>query len=121
MATLPIGSTVWGDRGIRCQVIGAFRDIETGQIKIKVHCPTGERFISPSDIRGCEPPPRPIQVGDRVRLKNTLLTYVVNRIYPVRCGKNSDGDWDYEDYCKLTSQSGTIATWKLIQLEKIKD
>lgn len=107
-----VGSIVWGDRGIRCEVIGAFKDTQTGQIKIKVTCPGGDRLISPEQIKGIES--NAIQVGDRVRLKNSDRHYSVTRIYPVRAGKDSAGEWITEAYCSLEPK----ATWKLNQLEK---
>ena len=107
---LNVGDRVWGKAGIKCEVLG-FAGFENS-IQIKIRCPGGDRLISPADIRGHEQPP--IQVGDRVRLKDTDRHYTVTEIFSVRAGKGSDGEWITEDYCSLSPQ----ATWKLNQLEK---
>lgn len=111
---LNVGDRIWGEAGIKCEVLG-FAGFENS-IQIKIRCPGGDRLISPEQIKGIE---SPIQPGDRVRLKNTDRHYVVTRIYPVRAGKDPAGEWITEAYCSLTTEAGTPATWKLIQLEKM--
>jgi hypothetical protein len=60
--------------------------------------------------------PKTIQFGDRVRLKNTALEFVVVEIYDHFMGLE-DGERTYETWAKLTTEDGRPAHWKLNQLE----
>jgi hypothetical protein len=61
-------------------------------------------------------PPDP---GDRVKLKNTKLEYVITKIYDHFMGLQ-DGEPSYEQWAKLRANDGNPAQWKLNQLEKIQ-
>lgn len=114
--TYPIGSQVWGDRLIKCEVLKVQRQKSTGDVRYWVRCPDGDRYITPEQIRGHDPP-KCITTGSRVRLKNTNRAYTVKSIYAVRFSKEGDT----EDYCKLVTETKTAATWKLKQLELLED
>jgi hypothetical protein len=65
------------------------------------------------------PDPRPIQVGDRVRHRQTGQVFIVAELYSHYVGLNSDDERTYEQWAKLTTEDGKPAHWKVQQLEVI--
>jgi hypothetical protein len=63
--------------------------------------------------------PKPIQTGDRVRLKNTALEFLVIETYAHFMGW-VDGDRTYEAWARLQTSDGKPAHWKLSQLEVLQ-
>ncbi|NJK29796.1 MAG: hypothetical protein HC940_06425 [Acaryochloris sp. SU_5_25] len=121
--SLMVGSIVWGESGTRCELIGAFRDSQTGEIKLKVRCPDGDRFIAPEQIKGhasLKPPEaRAPKVGDLVRLKHTTLEYTLAELFEYHYW--IDGEHCTELWARLRTLEGKPATWKLNQLKTILD
>jgi hypothetical protein len=126
--TMPsIGQWVWGDRMNPCQVVDIGTKRSTGQTMLKVLCPQGSRVIPLDSVKGVASTkpnllvmPRPMQVGDRVRLKKTQLEFTVVEIYSVRDGSDN-GEPTFEQWAKLQTDDGRPAHWKLRQLEVIYD
>jgi hypothetical protein len=118
-----IGSWVWGEALNPCQVVGIGSRRSTGQTMLKVLCPRGSRVIPLESVRGVaqQKPnllvmPRPVQVGDRVRHKQTQHEFTVVELYQHYMGLE-DGDRTYETWAKLTTDDGRPAHWKLGQLQ----
>ncbi len=63
--------------------------------------------------------PRPLEVGDRVRLKNTERQYTITELYDHFMGLDSNDERTYEQWARLKTDDGKPANWKLRQLEKI--
>jgi hypothetical protein len=110
---LALGDRVWGETGVRCEVLGFAPTSHV--IAIKVRCPKGDRFITPDQIRGVEPP-RLISVGDQVRLKGTKRTYAVLALRQVKSGIR-DGEFEFETWATLRPRRGGTVHWKVCQLE----
>lgn len=120
-----VGEWVWGEALNPCQVVAIGSKRSTKQTMLKVLCPQGARVIPLELIRGVaqQKPnllvmPRPIQVGNRVRHKQTGLSYTVIDIYDHFMGW-VDGERTYEQWAKLQTTDGKPATWKLSQLEAL--
>jgi hypothetical protein len=65
------------------------------------------------------PAPRPIQVGDRVRHKQTGHLFTVVELYSVRCDRDENDEPFFESLARLKTAGGKPAHWKLSQLEVI--
>ena len=100
--TYPIGSKVWGDRGIRCEVLKIQRNKKTGAIRYQVRCPQGNRFVSSDDIHGYERPPHEPRfcLNERIYDKRfhsgspKQIVAIENSCYRVRCSdKHLGGTW----------------------------
>jgi D-serine deaminase-like pyridoxal phosphate-dependent protein len=120
-----IGQWVWGEALNPCQVVAIGSKRSTGQTMLKVCCRQGARVIPLESVKGVaqQKPnllvmPRPIQIGDRVRLKGTQAEYVVIEIYSHFMGWE-DGDRTYEQWARLQTDNGKPATWKIQQLEAV--
>jgi hypothetical protein len=126
MSTPPsIGHWVWGEALNPCQVIAIGAKRSTGQTMLKVLCPQGSKVISLESVKGVvvtKPnllvTTRPIQVGDRVKLKNTNRFYTIIEVFEVPYWIN--GDRTVEMWARCQIVEGRMATWKLGQLETIK-
>jgi hypothetical protein len=111
----PVGALAWGRSGVGC-IIEA---LEANRIILKT--PSGLKRVPFDAVIRWELPavPKPIQIGDRVRLKNTALEFVVVEIYDHFMGLE-DGERTYETWAKLTTEDGRPAHWKLNQLEVLQ-
>jgi D-serine deaminase-like pyridoxal phosphate-dependent protein len=109
----PIGAIAFGKSGAGYPVIEVRPD------RIVLKRADGPWAVSPMAIVRWElPAPRPIQPGDRVRLKGTQAEYVVIELYQHFMGLE-DGDRTYETWAWLTTADGKPARWKMQQLEVI--
>jgi D-serine deaminase-like pyridoxal phosphate-dependent protein len=110
----PVGAIAYGRSGLS-YIIEA---LETDQILLKT--PEGLKRVPLNAVTRWElpPAPRPIQLGDRVRLKGTQAEYVVIELYDHFMGWQ-DGDRTTEACARLQTDDGKPATWKIQQLEAI--
>lgn len=120
-----VGEWVWGEALNPCQVVAIGSKRSTKQTMLKVLCPQGSRVIPLESVKGVAPTktnllvmPRPVQVGDRVRHKQTGSAYTVIDIYDHFMGW-VDGERTYEAWARLTTTDGKPAHWKAQQLEVI--
>ena len=126
MSRIQIGSWVWGEAMNPCEVIDIGTKRSTGQTMLKVLCSQGSMVIPLESVKGVVPQkpnlmvmPRPIQVGDRVRHRQTNSTYKVIELYQVRCDRNKDDEPFFERWARLQTSDGRQARWKLQQLEAV--
>jgi hypothetical protein len=108
----PVGALAWGRSGVGC-IIEA---LEANRIILKT--PSGLKRVPFDAVIRWELPavPKPIQIGDRVRLKNTALEFVVVEIYDLFTGLE-DGERTYETWARLKTSDDRAAFWKLSQVE----
>lgn len=109
----PIGAIAFGKSGAGYPVI----EVHPDRIVLKRDGQPWE--VDPVAIASWEmPSPQPLEVGDRVRLKNTNREYTITEIRDVRDGSDN-GEPTFETWARLQTDDGNPAHWKLRQLEKI--
>jgi hypothetical protein len=106
----PIGSIAFGRSGAGYPVIEVHAD------RIVLKKDDRPWAVNPVAIARWELP-RPIQPGDRVRLKGTQAEYTVVEVYSVRCGRDENDEPFFEQWARLETSDGKPATWKIQQLE----
>lgn len=108
----PVGAIAFGRSGIGHIITALEAD------RVVLRCPDGLKRVPLGAVIRWElpPEPRPIQVGDRVRLNGTQAEYTVIELYDHFMGWE-DGDRTYETWARLTTPDGKPATWKIQQLE----
>jgi hypothetical protein len=107
----PIGAIAFGKSGAGYPVIEVRPD------RIVLKRADGPWAVNPVAIVRWElPAPRLIQVGDRVRLKNTQLEFTIAEIYSVRDGSDN-GEPTFEQWARLQTDDNRPAHWKTRQLE----
>jgi hypothetical protein len=109
----PLGAIAFGRSGVPCIVTA----LESERVVLR--CPDGASLRVPvTAIARWELPavPKTPVPGQRVRLKNTALEFVVIELYDHYMGMQ-DGERTYETWAKLTTPEGKPAHWKLSQFE----
>jgi hypothetical protein len=108
----PVGAIAFGRSGVGHIITALEAD------RVVLRCPDGLKRVPLGAVIRWELPAIPTTPipGQRVRLKNTALEYVVIELYDHFMGL-VDGERTYETWAKLTDSGGKTATWKLSQLE----